>query len=328
MKAYHLTFKSSLHIGTGDDDGNNQTGIEEMLHSDTIYGAVMSSLALLGETGIESYCKEPPVLISSAFPCINGTRFYPVPAGSLRQEVNDNPDDIKFWKKVNYIPEEILLKWLHTGRIDADSIKKNHIGNYTPGGSLRYFTDLERPRLAIDPLTGSVEESRFFYSKDRFFHKGCGLFFIASFRDAAFEKKFNAAMALLSENGLGADRRIGRGHFDYEINDVPAQLKLHNGQKEGLLLSLYFPSEDDIRNGLLNRSRYTLVRRGGYAADFRNAGRSRQALVMLGEGSVLDGTICAGGKNEVVLGPNEDATFSTYRYGTGLIIGKEEVNNG
>lgn len=326
MKAYHLTFKTSLHIGTG--DGEDLTGLEDMLHSDTIYGAIMSRLSLLYDDNIENYYKEPPFIISSAFPFFGDMRFYPVPSGAMNSIIKNDPDKQKFWKLLNYLPEEIFVEWLKKGIINADLLIKKYSELYNTKGTLNYNIDYERPRISIDPLTGSVNEGQFFYSKDRYFKKTWGLYFIVHFIDKSFEKKFNSSLALLSEDGIGADRRTGRGNFDYTVKEnLPEDIKLLAGEEKGLLLSLYFPTEEEIKYGLLRKSSYSLVKRGGYAADFKKAGLMRKTLVMLGEGSLIDSSRCSGGLNEIVLSKTGNTDYNTWRYGKGFIIGMQGDNH-
>ena len=114
MMLYDLTFTTPVHFGL---EGIGQERIDHTVHSDTLWGAILDKWLLLYDDDPAILCREPSFTVSSAFPLIDGTRFYPVPTGALSKVMNDVaqletgaiPLELKDLKKIRYVAERLLF---------------------------------------------------------------------------------------------------------------------------------------------------------------------------------------------------------------------------
>ena len=323
--AYYLAFSGPLHPGI---ESIGQERVEETIRSDTLWGAIVQSWMLLFDDSIDEIIRDMSFAVSSCFPIINGTRFFPLPVGvldNLMEEVSQKSPDfkpsVKDLKKIKYISESLLIKIIQGNSISLKDI--------TPDNKLLVYPCfyethntfvhiVQRPRIRINQLRGTVDEDAFFYCSDIFFPESSGLFFLATFENELTKQKFDAALGLLGDTGIGADRSIGRGQFRYTTSlfSVP----LIQSDCSYLLLSLYQPSSEEVRNGIMSSdySNYTLVRRWGRAGSV-GASRFRRADTwMLSEGSILpfkpEGTI------PKVLKRSDKVPHDVYRYGRAFAL--------
>lgn len=297
---YHLLFDAPTHFGM---EGIGQERLDTTVHSDTLWAAIIQQWLLLFEDDPEELCREPPFAVSSCFPLINGRRFYPLPVNTLDELISkaevkkmDEQEQfsVKGLKKISHISEELFALVCKGEPVTFEHLQgmQSHFPN---ADHARYAQEkdsavqLQRPRLKTDQLTGGVGEDAFFYCTDQYFNKQSGLFFLATFRTEKDKSRFEAALRLLADSGLGGDRSVGRGTFlapRSEKVSFPAPKK-HN---QFLLLSLYHPTRAEVDGGILadrQKSFYTLVRRYGYATAPGVRACRRADVWMLAEGSVL-----------------------------------------
>ncbi len=108
---------------------------------------------------------------------------------------------------------------------------------------------------------------------------------VASFADDAIRPAFEAALALLGEEGLGADRSSGYGRFAVEASD-PFAPALGSGMR--LCLSLCRPTRDEIGRGLLAEpARWDTVVRGGWVTSPGAGSLRKRDVRMLAEGALV-----------------------------------------
>ena len=114
VKIVKLCFTSPLHVG------EVGIGLEEnslLLHSDTIFNAICNSLAKLysRETVtkmLENYLSEMPFRISSGFPFINDTLYFPKPMSRADIDPELPQDYLKKLKKTKYLTKPYFEKWI------------------------------------------------------------------------------------------------------------------------------------------------------------------------------------------------------------------------
>jgi CRISPR type III-A-associated RAMP protein Csm4 len=181
-----------------------------------------------------------------------------------------------------------------------------------------FFIEREISRNVIDRISGATD---IFYFSEIVFMENSGLFFLADFKDHSIEKKFTAVLRFLGDEGIGSDRRSGKGLFKVEIDNDFTLNQPGNGNAV-LNLSLYHPSPDEIKNKLLQDSAYDIVKRTGWvtAPGFGNLRKS--SFNMFLEGSVFSNL----GKEDygditVILEKQEKLIpFNVYRCGKGFMI--------
>lgn len=330
MYAYKLKFNAPLHLGT---DSEGQESIETVLHSDTIYNAIIMNWSLLFSENPEDLSLKPKFKISSAFPFIGNTLYFPLPVGAFDSIMKEETRDIKKWKRIDYIPESLLKVYLKRNSKDfsekdaqffEEHLKKTGKGHFTDKNKLYYGSKTERPRVSIDRLTGTDREGEFFYSSDFYFKNDSGLFFLVNFEDEADKAKFDSALTLLGDNGIGGDRSVGKGCFTFQVEKK--DFTLASEKDDALLLSLYYPSLTEIEKGLLDNSLYTLIERSGHAGSYQVASLRKDKLRMLGEGSLLSKGFRSGGAAVKVIDmeKSENAVHNVFRNGLGFLLKKGE----
>lgn len=319
--AYHLHFDAPLHIGI---EGIGQERIEEIVGSDTLWGALVQCWALLYEDDIAALAAETDFRLSSAFPFRGPSRYYPVPAHFLEivaPLVVQQGWDFKPLKKIRYVCEDLFVA-LCRGEKELLSTLKNSDSCWpSPWPSADkdietgFFTVHQRPRLRIDRLTGGSEEGGFFYCSDLYFKSNCGLHFLVQLKEE-LQEKFEASLRLLGEQGLGADRSIGRGRFRFTRFEVswPGP----DANKPCLLLSTCLPSARDLETVDFSSSRVVLKIRRGHAGAASVSHLRRPDLVALGEGSYL--SRAPQGHVPVVIHRDKGAPHDVYRYGRAFTV--------
>ena len=90
---YKLRFKGPIHITS---DPLSMQKPETIIHSDTLFSAVINSYSLLYDIN-ESFIKNPPFLISSAFPFYEDRLFIKRPFVKLKIPKEDS---FKFRKSI------------------------------------------------------------------------------------------------------------------------------------------------------------------------------------------------------------------------------------
>ncbi len=302
---YTLRFSAPAHFGL---EGIGQERIEQRVRSDTLWGAIIQKWLLLYEDDPDELCSNSPFQVSSCFPIINSTCFYPLPLGTLDTLICEAASceepilEVKKLKKIRFVAAPLFEKIIAGEKITIEELKVPAIvfpflqEDECQLQNVSGFSVIQRPRLAIDQLSGGGIEGAFFYCSDQFFADYGGLFFVASFHDDDARKKFEASLQLLGDSGLGADSSIGRGLFSFTVAEYsPTEIKKPDAW---LLLSLYHPRRDEVENGMLENQQtaYSLTKRAGRAASYFTSRFRRKDLWMLEEGSVLgqkpEGDVC------------------------------------
>lgn len=290
--AYKLAFTSPLHIGL---EGIGQEDIQTSIRSDTLWGAISSLWGRLHPATQSQLWQNCPFKLSSCFPYVQDRFYLPLPTGALDEVMQkvENHDTIKDLKKVSYLSWPVFDRYLQGATLTWEDVQ--HPGAIWPEiadegqNSNAFYAVQERPRLAIDPLTGHAMEGQFFYCADQYFYPECGMYFLAQFNDSEWQKQFEAVLALLGDQGIGADNSVGRGQFTFTRQTL--DLSVPQKADGYCVLSLFQPSPEEVSAQILShsQSRYSLVRRFGRCGT-RGVNQYRRADTwMLAEGSCIAG---------------------------------------
>ena len=239
------------------------------LHSDTIFGAIISSISQLhGETIVNNIIgafesDNPPFTISSAFPCIideknsNHIRFYPKiifsnESDKTKREISEKYlDNLKSYKKIEFLEEDIFVRLIN-GEITEDDIIVNLKDYYSYKGLLMnekpdmdiYYGENIVPNNRVNRQFGNTE---IFYSSGMEY-KNMGLFILAEFSNEKFKIFFEEEFKFLQDKGFGKDVSIGRGQFEYELS-YDGGIALDNENSDYYVtLSRFIPTEDDLNS--------------------------------------------------------------------------------
>jgi len=249
------------------------------LHSDRIFGAIISSISQLYtkdfvEELLEEFKENPPFILSSAFPVIfnennlnESIRFFPKIIGNWKIEDGEiDLDKRKKFKKVEYIQEKLFFQLLNRGlnetdlinSIDKDYIIKNKLifeKELLNEVKDKKFKKTVIPNNMVNRLNNSSEQ--IFYSEGYEYSKlEMGLFFCIKFlnNQEKYEKIIKAAIRFLRDRGFGGDISTGKGQFDYEIIDesnidgISSHRDNWDNNSSFITLSRFIPSENDLNN--------------------------------------------------------------------------------
>ncbi len=325
--AYRLSFTSPVHFGL---EGIGQERIEHRVRSDTLWGAIIQQWLLLYHDDPEGLCLDTPFTISSCFPVINGVPFYPLPIGALDHLITEagraeKPEmNVKDLKKIRFAAEPLFRKIIQGKALHFEQLRPDAVfpleekQTETMQERKPVYNILQRPRLRTDQLAGGGTEGAFFYCSDQHFNQNNGLFFLASFHDDETKKRFDAALRLLGDTGLGADRSIGRGLFAFETMGCKVSDNLSSNYY--MLLSLYHPTKEEVVQGILEAQdiAYSLIRRSGHAASLAVSKFRRYDLWMMEEGSIF--RTKPAGDVVCVLERSELVSHNVYRCGRAFSI--------
>lgn len=317
LMAYKLQFKAPLHIGM---EGIGAEKIDLTVHSDTLWGALANAYLALD---LPFDFEHPQFFVSSAFPYFKERLFFPLPFGTLNYLFDEVEDEqIKLLKKVEYVEKRLFEMLINGQKPSWNSLysykKNNSLLLQEPCDALEetpVFEIHETPRVTLDRYNDSAVEGQIFYFAQMVFAPQAGLFFLARFANAQEQTHFEAALRFLGDEGLGADRTVGKGLFDVDVQEL--ELKTPQSTDMFVTLALYHPRKDEIKNGLLHNARYGLVTRKGFAFNPAVRGKRRKFVRMFSEGSVfakVDNQIL-GDVPTVIPAQSDFIPFDVKRYG-------------
>ena len=280
---YKLNPRGPFHIG-GSGIGIEKTW--EIIHSDTLFSAIVSAWRSLGEKIdgdgkmelLKSFSNQsnPPFRLSSAFPYSRGVLLFPVPmikSGADKKE-----------RKAQFVSEKVML----SGKISG-SIPKQNSKVYVAEGENCCDTiwksgyDAIVPRVTIDRISSA---SAIYHCGELVFSDNCGLYFWVELIDEPYEKHLNRAIEFLSDEGIGGERSIGCGRFSYSKPES-ISLPIADNPNRYMTLSLYHPTCHEVKAGVLDGSAYELVNRRGWLRSPDGGAQRRKSVKMLSEGSVF-----------------------------------------
>jgi CRISPR-associated protein Csm4 len=259
---YKLHFTSPLHIGDARDDYSVSL---KTIASDTMYAALTSCLSKLGmEVPFEG---DLGCVISSLFPfyqkdkASDAVLFFPKPLKQTLPTLNDIAK-AKSVKKVSWLDKDYFEKVLNGETLfkngeDVDNIK----GDFLTEDKVfdkDFITSRVFPRVTVS--RDASEDAVPFYIDRVFFKDYSGLYFIAEKCLSLIEK----ALSLLQTEGIGTDRNVGNGFFEYERTELV--LNIPDSSEFVLGLSNYIPSNKEELADLIGNDNvaYDFVRRGGW----------------------------------------------------------------
>lgn len=259
---YKLHFTSPLHIGDARDDYSVSL---KTISSDTMYAALTSCLAKLG--------KEIPdkgdlgCTISSLFPFYQKEKesdavlFFPKPLKQTLPILDDltKAKSVKkvLWLDKTYFEKVINGEQLFVNSNDVDNIKGDFLTNISMFDE-KFISSQVFPRVTVS-RDGS-KDAKPFYMDRIFFKDYSGLYFIAEGNTSNIKPALN----LLQSEGIGTDRNVGNGYFEYE--DESLELELPDNANYSLTLSSFIPESKEQLTELLDGDNvaYDFVRRGGW----------------------------------------------------------------
>jgi len=282
FKIYKLRFTTPLHIG--DERADYGTSLQT-IHSDTLYAAMTSVLAKIGvEIPTDG---DLGFNISSLFPFYqkgkeaNAVCFLP----KLRTQSIPHPslqDIAKKIKKVEWLDVDFFNKQINGEDLFPEDFKETQLsGKYLAKEVVPDFIQKEvNPRVKVS--RDFSEDAEPFYMERLYFKDNSGMYFIAE----GDTKKIDLALNILKDEGIGTDRTIGNGFFEYEKSEIELELPEGNYLTN---LSLFIPEDQNQMDELLDGENiaYNFQKRGGWITDSGLNTFRKNTIQMFTEASVF-----------------------------------------
>jgi len=202
IKIVKLNFTSPLHIG------EIGIGLEEsslVLHSDTIFNAICNSLSkLYGRewvtTFLKGFSESTPFRISSGFPFINNTLYFPKPMSWVNVKKSLLTNYSKKLKKTTYLTQDFFQKWISGEQLFEEDLKKiteNETLEVCENTASDFGINFLLPKVSIS--RDNAESSIYFLGSVRF-NEDSGIWFILDCKDKGYEEKVLSALRLLQHD--------------------------------------------------------------------------------------------------------------------------------
>lgn len=298
--------KMQLHHGisfTSENKSNISSGI---VHSDTLFSALVNQFVLLKHVNITEFdFQNPPFRISSVFPFFGSTFYLPKPMGVSSLFMTTLKD-------FSFLPLPFIVS-LASGDLKSISI------NQELEDSKNLIYSFRIPRTTVDRITAVANPYR---PESWYIRDGGGLYFLLDVHNDSFMPVLETCIQLLGLNGLGSDRSTGHGIFTPEIillDKTSEWTSLFNMKeyKNSLYysLSLCWPRDN---NEAGSAKYYRILSRKGWISSTSTFKQiKRRECKMFAEGSLFD-TYVTGGVADVT--PGNFTDHPVYRYGLGMMI--------
>lgn len=285
---YKLFFTSPLHIS----DHHNDDGYSlKSISSDTLYAAMLACLAKTGRSIPDD--GDLGFTISSLFPYYQKdegsypTYFLPMPLYAHQIELADVTMAKKV-KKVKWVDASLYNGILsgedlsdHLSDIQESYLSKQPLPTGIDG--TKEFVKAEvSQRVTLVSRTGDEDAMPYYVEKIVFKHHS-GLYFIAQGDTSLLEE----ALRLLSLEGIGSDRNIGFGFFDFSSDQL--SMDLPQDADHQIALSLLIPESEEQMKQLLDSDNvaYDFTRRGGWITTYPFSTLRKNAIYGFLPGSVF-----------------------------------------
>lgn len=302
-----FNFISPLHIGS-DEAGIGVENVQSMIHSDTIFSALVNSASLMNNNYID-FLLQGNFRISSAFPYKENHYFLPRPFYPFPSTFGKYSKEVK---KLEFLQEVDFQAW-----IKGELNEKNITGAISRSQNIEEVSTLDiRPRNFIDRRTSGTI---IYHCGGVVFQKNCGLYFILE-TDNESISRFQDILKILKKLGFGGERSSGYGQFDFEaIGHIDSEAGIWKNIKnnEGnsfSLLSLCYPAENENINA---KAYQTVLRKGWVFSTSSKKQMKRKTFRMFKEGSVFVNQL----KGKIVdVTPRGFNDHAVYRWGKAFSV--------
>lgn len=320
---YKLRFTTPLHIG----DKRQDYGIsQKTISSDAMYAAVTSCLAKMGEEIPDG--GDLGFAISSLFPYYqkdkesNPVYFFPKPLQSSLPNIKVGNN--KIVKKVQWMDVIYFSKILSGENPFTDNVIGNIKGEYLLDSTIdfdeKFITSSVSQRVELESRFGKDDAKPYYIDRVRFTGDS-GLYFIVEGDTTLLDK----VLPLLSLEGIGTDRNVGNGFFEYEKDSI--EISLPEKSDYAMTLSMFFPESKEQLISMFDSENvaYDIDRRGGWITTQPYIGLRKNVIYGLTPCSVLKIDNMTGVKSIgriVDLKPkwNDPNLHPIYRCGKALMI--------
>jgi CRISPR-associated protein Csm4 len=283
FKIYKLRFTTPLHLGNERADYGTSL---QTIHSDTMHAAIISSLAKVGvkipKEGDFGFS------LSSLFPYTNdGDKdVYFLPKLKSQNIPSSKFQNIaKKIKKVEWLDIHYYNRQINGEKLfDEEFNPINLYGKYLSEHKIdnNFIVKEVTPRVKVS--RDWSEDAEPFYMERIYFKDFSGLYLIADGDTSVLD----IALEILQNEGIGTDRTIGNGFFEYS-KDV---LELELPESDCVMnLSLFIPENQEQIDVMINKEgekvAYDFQKRGGWITDAGLNTFRKNTVYMFSEASVF-----------------------------------------
>lgn len=356
-RRYRLHPRGAFHFG---ERGIGVEETAELLHSDTLFAAIVSAWRLLHTPAspddhalplLEPFVSRRaplPFLISSALPFAGPVQLFPRPL--LPLGIQRGLKDVRYVsagalsliaQSARLTPERAERELIQGGQVwvlpaeqaqiaalmreaepnTAQRERQAALWARNPAALRLWWAGDELvSRVSVDRISSAA--NLFHVGQLRFAH-GCGLAFWAAYADDAYAPHLEAALDVLQDEGLGGKRSVGHGQFTWEADDLPplADLMPPGVSLPNAHLTLSLYAPHPDEYGLLGATWYRRILRRGWIFSPEGRDLRRRGLWMLREGSVLPDPLPDGPLGVMEdVGPEVGLPHPVWRYGYGLTV--------
>jgi CRISPR-associated protein Csm4 len=238
----------------------------------------------------KSLVKPEGFTVSSCFPFsknIGGDfeYFFPKPSIKVFRHLETSAKEPKKIKKLKWINKKLFEKILNgedVSNIDLSILT----GEYLPSSKLIHDEFMVKDVQLRIAVPRSSDDTEVYYVEKTWFAKDSGFYFLINYQNQGVQEKVHKALKLLKLSGLGTDRSVGMGQFEYEVDSI--KLNLPSESDYSISLSLFLPENNDSLEGSLDSTcSYELIKRGGWITDFGYTTYRKNMVYMFQEGSVF-----------------------------------------
>lgn len=228
-----------------------------------IFGSIASAISELDRDKFNEFynsVKTGETRISSSFPLIKDTLFFPMPIYQFEydKDLSEKSEDIKVFAKIKdikntrFVSQSVFEEMLNSKPGLGDIFEKIESGEWKLDKRCLYIDEesgveernflIKRYEITKNVLNRYTYGSTIFYSQAYFYN--CDLFFLVkTSRDIL--KLIKTAIKLLEDRGMSQDFSIGFGKV--MLRDIK-EIELNEPCSGGMtLLSKYHPAEDEMR---------------------------------------------------------------------------------
>ncbi|MBR5972694.1 MAG: type III-A CRISPR-associated RAMP protein Csm4 [Paludibacteraceae bacterium] len=258
---FKLHFTSPVHLGDMRDD----YGVSlKTIASDTLYAALISCLAKMGKKIPEN--GDLGCTISSLFPFYqkdkgtNAVLFFPKPLKLTLPPSEKAIEERKKIKKVAWLDAKYFSRILNGEQLFKDETIEKLDSEYLTDEVIDNHFVSSQVSARVSVSRDGQEDAKPFYMDRVIFKDYSGLFFIVEGDTTLLE----SALKLLQTEGIGTDRNVGNGYFEFEESTVT--IEIPNDAEFVMSLSSFVPESKEQLQAMLDSDdiAYDFQRRGGW----------------------------------------------------------------
>jgi CRISPR-associated protein Csm4 len=261
FKVYKLHFTTPLHIG----DERADYGVSlKSIHSDAMYAALTSCLAKVGKQIPDN--GELAFTISSLFPfyqkdedSAKAVYFLPKLLNQQLPKLKDISKAKKI-KQVSWVDTFYFEKLINGVSLFENGDDENHITDtFLTSGNIEGDFISSQVSQRVKVSRDFSKDAEPFYMDRLYFKEKSGLFFIVD----GDTTMLDIALEILQYEGLGTDRNVGNGYFEFSTDEIEIDLPKSD---MGLSLSMFCPETKEQLVKMIEGEKvaYDFIRRGGW----------------------------------------------------------------